>query len=68
MSSAFYTFLQGATNTCVLPYEIAMPLFMFSYGMCSLKQFVKAMGLITVLNGIFVVAVMVPYWNLIGLL
>ena len=63
-----YTFLQGATNTCVLPYEIAMPLFMFSYGMCSLKQFVKAMGLITVLNGIFVVAVMVPYWNLIGLL
>lgn len=64
----FYTFMQGATNTCVLPYEIAMPMLMFSYGMCSLKQFVKAMGLITVLNVIFLMAVMVPYWNLIGIL
>ncbi len=67
-TAIFYSFMNGAVNTCVLPYEIAMPMLMFSYGMCSLKQFVKAMGLITILNGVFIVAVMVPYWNLIGLL
>lgn len=64
----FYMFMQGATNTAVLPYEIAMPMLMFSYGMCSLKQYVKVMGLITLANAAFMMAVMVPYWNLIGLL
>lgn len=64
----FYMFMQGATNTCVLPYEIAMPMLMFSYGLCSLKQFVKAMGLITIANIVFLMVVMVPYWNFIGLL
>lgn len=63
----FYMFMQGATNTCVLPYEIAMTMLMYSYGMMNLKQFVKAMGLITVLNIVFLMIVMVPYWHLIGL-
>lgn len=64
----FYMFMQGATNTCVLPYEIAMPMLMFSYGMINLKQFVKAFGLVTILNIVFLMAVMVPYWHLIGIL
>lgn len=64
----FYMFMQGATNTCVLPYEIAMPMLMFSYGLVSLKQFVKAMGLITIANAVFLMVIMVPYWHLIGLI
>ena len=63
----FYMFMQGVTNTCVLPYEVAMPMMMYSYGMVNMKQFVKTMGLITILNGVYMVAVMVPYWHLIGL-
>ena len=35
--------------------------------MCSLKQFAKVMGAVLVLNGLFIMAVMVPYWSLIGL-
>ncbi len=64
----FYMFMQGATNSCFLPYEIAMPMLMFSYGMCSLKQFFKALGLISVINVGFMMAVMVPYWHMIGIL
>ncbi|MCR5784994.1 MAG: anion permease [Eubacterium sp.] len=61
-----YMFRQGV-NQLLLPYEIAMPMFMFSYGMVSLKQFVKVMGVLMIANFIFLMAVMIPYWSFIGI-
>ena len=62
-----YAFRNGVSQ-CLLPYEIAPTLLLFSYGMVSLKQFVKVMGTVLVLNGVFIMLVMVPYWTLIGLM
>ena len=61
-----YAFRNGVSQL-LMPYEIAPCLLMFSYGMCSLKQFAKVMGIVLILNGLFLIAVMVPYWSLIGL-
>lgn len=62
-----YIFRQGV-NQLLLPYEIAVPMLMFSYGTMSLKQFMKVNGVAMITNLIFVMAVMVPYWLLIGIL
>ena len=51
----------------MFPYEMAVPMLMFSYGMMSLKQFFKVNAILLVCNGIFMMLIMVPYWSMIGL-
>lgn len=58
---------QNGVNQAFLPYEIAFSMFVFSFGMMKLKQFAKAGLAFLVCNFIWLFAVMIPYWHLIGI-
>ena len=61
-----YSFLQGIEQI-LLPYENATVLFLFGYGLITMKNFFKGFGLRMVLNIIFILAICVPYWMALGL-
>lgn len=61
-----YTFLQGVEQI-LLPYENATVLFLYGYGLITMKNFLKAFGFRMVLNLIFLLVVCVPYWSILGL-
>ena len=63
----FYTIFQG-TDQILLPYEYILVLIFFSFGLIRVKDFVKFFSIKMVLNIIFIIAIMIPYWKLIGLL
>jgi len=63
----FYTIFQG-TDQIVMPYEYILVLIYFSFGLITIKDFAKFFSVKMVLNIIFVIVIMVPWWNLIGLL
>ncbi|AET66910.1 di-/tricarboxylate transporter [Desulfosporosinus orientis DSM 765] len=63
----FYTIFQGI-DQIVMPYEYALVLIFFSFGLIRLKDFIKIFSLKMVLNLVFLVVVMYPYWKLLGLL
>lgn len=62
-----YTFIQGLDQV-FLPYEYANFLFMFSFGVVSIQQFIKFCSIKMAINFIYIMAIAVPYWFLIGLL
>lgn len=51
----------------ILPYEWAYGLFYFSFGLMKIKDFAQIFGTKAVLALIWLLAVMMPYWKLIGL-
>lgn len=63
----FYAIFQG-TDQILLPYEYILVLVFFSFGLITVKDFAKFFSVKMVLSIIFVAVVMVPWWNLIGLL
>jgi len=63
----FYTIFQG-TDQIIMPYEYILVLIYFSFGLITIKDFAKFFSVKMVLNIIFIVVIMVPWWNLIGLL
>lgn len=63
----FYTIFQG-TDQIVMPYEYILVLIFFSFGLITVKDFAKFFSVKMVFNLIFVIVIMVPWWNLIGLL
>ncbi|MBT4286238.1 MAG: hypothetical protein HOD92_02795 [Deltaproteobacteria bacterium] len=63
----FYTIFRG-TDQIVLPYEYILVMIFFSFGLIQVKDFAKFFTVKMVLNIIFIVAIMIPWWNLIGLL
>lgn len=62
-----YAFQQG-TDQVIFPYEYFNYLFLFSFGLIYSKDFMKFFAVKMGLNGLFIMAVAVPYWYLIGLL
>lgn len=62
-----YTFFQ-AGSTLLMPYEAAMWLVAYSFGLFKLKHFVMFMGIKAIFDFIFLFAIGVPYWTLIGIL
>lgn len=52
----------------LFPYEYAIYLIYFSFGMLTMKDFIKFFSTKMVLSIIFLLACVVPYWMLIGLL
>ena len=52
----------------IFPYEYVLPLMMFSYGVMSLKEFIKIYLLKMVLSIVFLLIICVPYWELLELL
>ena len=61
-----YSFLQGIEQI-LLPYENATVLFLFGYGLITMKNFFKGFGLRMVLNILFLLGICVPYWLFLGL-
>ena len=65
---AIYFLMTNAYDQILFPYEYALYLIFFSFGLIHLKDFIKIMGIKMILNFIFCLAVMVPYWMFIGLI
>lgn len=60
--------LMYSTEMVVFPYEYVPQLIFFSFGMISMGDFIKMSLFKIVLCFIFLLLVMIPWWNLIGLL
>ncbi len=62
-----YTFFQGGSNL-LLPYEAALYLVGYGFGVMKLKHFVGIMGVKMIFDFLFLITVGLTYWRLIGLL
>ncbi len=62
-----YAFYQGL-DQLLLPYECALYLIPFSYGMMTLGDFMKGLALKMVVAFLYLLLIGIPYWNIIGLL
>lgn len=60
-----YTFVLGLDNL-LLPYESAMHLVAFTFGGMYLKDFVKVMGAKFLVMLVYIAAIAIPFWMLIG--
>lgn len=60
--------LSTASDQVLLPYEYVMYLFAYSFGIITIKDFVKFFSAKTVLYIVFLFVIAMPYWTLIGIL
>lgn len=60
--------LYNAMDTVFFPYEYAGYLIFYGFGTILMKDFIKIMTLKAVLSIIFILVVMIPYWNFVGVL
>ena len=65
--TAYLMTIQYATDLILLPYEVPVYMFLFSFGVISFKDFVKYNGLKMIYFFIFFLVIILPYWSLIGL-
>ena len=63
----WYT-LMTSTNLIVLPYEYIAYLFTFSFGLMSMKDFIKVYSIKSICLIIFTLVVALPWWRFIGIL
>ena len=63
----FYAFQLGL-DQYFFPYEGVMFLYLFTTGCVTLRHILPALGLRTLLAGVLLVVVWIPYWNYIGLM
>lgn len=63
----YYALMQGSSQI-VFPYEWPFAFLFFSFGLIPLKQFIKVFSIAAVMNFIYFIVVMIPYWHLIGLI
>lgn len=56
-----------ACDQIILPYEYANYLLAYSFGLMSMKHFIQLTGLKLIFGTLFLFAVMLPYWALIGI-
>ena len=55
-------------DAILLPYEYALYFFFFSFGLISMKNWVKVAGVKLLISFIVFICLVLPYWNLIGFL
>lgn len=65
---AVYMIMGNASDQILLPYEVVLWLVYFSFGMISMKDFVKFMGTKTIVNACFIFLILVPWWHFTGFL
>lgn len=63
----YYQMYQASCQV-LFPYEWALPLFYFSFGLIRTKDYTKIFGTAMVLNFFYMLVVYIPYWRLIGLI
>lgn len=57
-----------AGDTIFLPYEHNSGLMAYAFGMTSMKDFFTANCIKSIIQGIAVIAIMIPYWSITGML
>lgn len=62
-----YAFYQG-TNNLLFPYESTLALISFGYGNVHMSDFIKCWGMKMIVCAIYLCALGIPYWMLIGIL
>lgn len=63
-----YFIVTSGLDQIVFPYEYALYLLVFAFGMIKMKHFMKAMIFKIILNFVIVFALLVPYWNMMDLI
>lgn len=63
---ALYFTMLSSYDQLFLPFESGVYLIFFSFGVFSLKSFIKAMYPKMVFDIIFLVAILFPFWRLVG--
>lgn len=61
-----FGFMQGMDQV-LLPYENVMMLLFMGFGMLSMHDFIKYFGLRAILNLLYLLLILVPYWHLLGI-
>ncbi len=64
---ALYVFMQGLDQV-FMPYEFANYLFMFSFGVVSMKEFITFCSTKMLINIVYIMLLAIPFWKLLGLL
>lgn len=64
-NAVYFTMLHGM-DQLILPYESAFYLMCFSFGIIHLKDFMVGMGIKLLVNLIFIMVVLLPFWRIIG--
>ena len=59
--------LYHAGNAVIFPYENGTLLVMYSFGMLSMRKFIKGAVAISILDILWILILGVPYWTLLGL-
>ena len=60
--------LSVAFDQVFMPYEYMNYLLFYAFGLIKMNDFVKIMSLKTVLVSLFVLAVMIPWWFIVGVI
>ncbi len=63
---ALYVFMQGLDQV-FMPYEFANYLFMFSFGVVSMKEFITFCSTKMLINIVYIMLLAIPFWKLLGL-
>lgn len=63
-----YYQMYQASCQILFPYEWALPLFYFSFGLIKTKDYTRIFGTVMILNFFYMLLVYIPYWKLIGLI
>lgn len=62
-----YTFNNGLDQV-LFPYEYAIYLLYFSFGMIKMKDFMKFFGVKMICSFVFIMIFAIPYWKIVGIL
>lgn len=60
--------LNSAAYQIIFPYEHSSFLILFSFGLISSKYFMKFFGITSIIHFIYVLAIAIPVWSLLGML
>ncbi len=63
---AVYYFMIHSYDQIVMPYEYALYLIFFAFGMIHMKDFMKIMGIKCIVAFVVLFAILLPFWNFMG--
>ena len=63
---ALYYFILQGVDQIILPYEYALYLIYFAFGLIHTKDFMKVMGAKCIVNFIMCFALLLPWWGFLG--
>lgn len=63
----YYALMQGSCQI-IFPYEWPFAFLFFSFGLIPIKEFIKVFSITAVINFIYFMVIMIPFWKLIQLI